>query len=58
MTPVMYRIEFENKPYLDPVKKFSVSRDGMLAALVTQNNQIIVYKVSEISFGFRMSFNF
>ena len=58
MTPVMYRIEFENKPYLDPVKKFSVSRDGMLAALVTQNNQIIMYKVSKICFDYRMSFYF
>lgn len=38
MTPMMYKIEFENKPYLDPVKKFSVSNDCMIAALVTQNN--------------------
>ena len=38
MTPNMYKIEFENKPYLDPVKKFSVSGDCMIAALVTENN--------------------
>ena len=45
-TPVMYKIEVEGKPYLDPVKKFAVSNDCMLAALVTNNNQILVYRVS------------
>ena len=45
MTPVMYRIEYEGKPYLEPVKKFAVSRDGMIAALVMHNNQILTYKV-------------
>lgn len=46
MTPNMYKIEFEGKPYLDAVKKFSVSGDCMIAALVTANNQILIYKVS------------
>jgi len=35
MTPIMYKIELEGKPYLDPVKKFAVSHDCVLAALVT-----------------------
>jgi hypothetical protein len=34
----MYKIEIEGKPYLDPVKKFAVSKDCVLAALVTNNN--------------------
>ena len=34
-TPTMYKIEIEGKPYLDPVKKFAVSSDMVLAALVT-----------------------
>jgi hypothetical protein len=38
MTPMMYKIEVEGKPYLDPVKKFAVSSDCMLAALVMHNN--------------------
>jgi hypothetical protein len=38
MTPTMYRIEFGGKPYLDPVKKFAVSRDCRIAALVMKNN--------------------
>jgi hypothetical protein len=52
MTPVMYRIEYDHKPYLDPVKKFSVSSDGMMAALVTNGNQILTYKVSNQQFIF------
>jgi len=31
----MYKIEVDGKPYLDPVKKFAVSHDCVLAALVT-----------------------
>jgi hypothetical protein len=46
MTPIMYKIEFENKPYLDPVKKFAVSSDCVYASLVMHNNQILIYKVS------------
>ena len=46
MTPIMYRIEIGGKPYLEPVKKFAVSRDLRIAALVTNNNQILVYNVS------------
>ena len=46
MTPLMYRIEVDGKPYLDPVKKFAVSSDCMLAALVMHNNQILIYRVS------------
>ena len=38
MTPVMYRIEVGGVPYTEPVKKFAVSRDGVLAALVTSSN--------------------
>jgi hypothetical protein len=48
MTPIMYRIEFGGKPYLEPVKKFAVSRDCRIAALVMKNNQILVYNVSFI----------
>lgn len=47
MTPIMYRIEYDGKPYLDPVKKFSVSRDCMMAALVMHNNQILTYRLFE-----------
>ena len=43
-TPVMYRIMIDDKPYLEQLKKFSVSGDGMLAALVMHTNQIIIYK--------------
>ena len=44
----MYRIELGTKPYLEPVKKFAVSRDLRIAALVTNSNQILVYNVSSI----------
>lgn len=43
----MYRIEVEGSAYLKPVKKFSVSHDCMLAALVMENNQILTFKVSD-----------
>ena len=46
MTPIMYKIEIEGKPYLDPVKKFAVSNDCVLAALVKHDNQILIYRVS------------
>lgn len=46
MTPLMYKIEIEGKPYLDPVKKFAVSNDCVLAALVKHDNQILIYRVS------------
>ena len=42
----MYKIMIDDKPYLEQLKKFSVSGDGMLAALVMHTNQIIIYKVS------------
>ena len=45
MTPVMYKIEVEGKPFLGQVKKFAVSRDCMLAAMVTDSNQILVYRI-------------
>jgi hypothetical protein len=48
MTPLMYRIELGAKPYLEPVKKFAVSRDLRITALVTNSNQILVYNVSSI----------
>lgn len=41
----MYRITVDDKPYTQPVKKFAVSRDGVLAALVTATNQVLVYKI-------------
>ncbi len=44
----MYRIEVEGSAYLKPVKKFSVSHDCMIAALVMENNQILTFKVSYI----------
>jgi hypothetical protein len=34
----MYRIEIDGKPYLQPVKKFAVSKDLYMAALVTNTN--------------------
>ena len=37
-TPVMYTIKIDDKHYLDQVKKFAVSSDGMLAALVMHTN--------------------
>ena len=46
----MYRIEVEGSAYLKPVKKFSVSHDCMLAALVMENNQILTFKVSYFYF--------
>lgn len=45
MTPAMFKIEVEGKPYMDPVKKFTVSKDSVMAALVTNANQILVYKI-------------
>jgi hypothetical protein len=38
MTPAMFKIEIEGKPYMDPVKKFTVSKDCVMAALVTNQN--------------------
>jgi len=58
MTPVMYRIEVGGVAYTDAVKKFAVSRDGVLAALVTSSNQILVYKVRRIRKKFIASFYF
>jgi len=46
----MYRIEVEGSAYLKPVKKFSVSHDCMIAALVMENNQILTFKVSYFYF--------
>jgi len=46
----MYRIEVEGSAYLKPVKKFSVSHDCMIAALVMENNQILTFKVSNLNF--------
>ena len=43
MMPHMYKIEVDGKPYLDPIKKFAVSRDCVLAALVLHNNNILIY---------------
>jgi hypothetical protein len=53
----MYRIEVEGSAYLKPVKKFSVSHDCMIAALVMENNQILTFKVSYfLSFYFFLDF--
>jgi len=46
----MYRIEVEGSAYLKPVKKFFVSHDCMIAALVMENNQILTFKVSNFLF--------
>ena len=46
MTPIMYRVEIGGKSYLEPVKKFAVSRDLRVAAFEPNNNQILVYNVS------------
>lgn len=45
LTPVMFKIEVNGIPYVKGVKKFSVSKDLMWAALVTQDNSILVYKL-------------
>jgi hypothetical protein len=44
-TPVMYKIMIDDKHYLEQVKKFAVSGDGMLAGIVMHTNQIIIYKI-------------
>jgi len=45
----MFSIEVNNKPYLDPVKKFAVSKDCVMAAIVLNDNQIVVYKIMDRS---------
>ena len=45
--PMMYKIEIEGKPYTENVKKFAVSKDLVLAALVTETNQILVYRLMD-----------
>ena len=45
MTPIMYKIEVDGQNYLDDIKKFSVSKDLMMAALVKSDNTILVYKL-------------
>ena len=52
MTPIMYKIELEGKPYLDPIKKFTVSKDCVFACLVTGQNQILICRVSIFIFDF------
>jgi hypothetical protein len=47
MTPIMYRIEEDGTNYLENIKKFSVSKDLMFAALVKHDNTILVYKLLE-----------
>ncbi len=47
MAPAMYKIEVDGKPYLDPIKKFAVSRDCVFAALVLNNNNILIYQLIE-----------
>lgn len=44
--PAMFKLEIEGVPYLEPVKKFAVSKDLWMAALVTSNNQIMICRVS------------
>lgn len=44
-TPNMFKIEMDGKPYLEPIKKFAVSRDCGLAALVCHDNQILIYRI-------------
>jgi len=46
MTPIMYKIEVDGKPYMDPVKKFTVSKDCVFAGLVTSSNTILICRVS------------
>ncbi len=45
MVPYMYKIEYEGKNYLDQVKKFAVSKDCMITALVMHNNKIMIHKL-------------
>jgi hypothetical protein len=41
MIPILYN----GKPYMEPIKAFRVSKDGALAGLVMQNNEILIYRV-------------
>lgn len=45
--PISYRIQIDGKDYLGQLQKFAVSRDLVLAALVTHDSKIYVYKVLE-----------
>mmetsp|Transcript_8897 Transcript_8897/g.6644 ORF Transcript_8897/g.6644 Transcript_8897/m.6644 type:complete len:119 (+) Transcript_8897:444-800(+) len=40
MIPVLYN----NKPYLEEIKAFRVSRDGIMAACVLKSNEILIYR--------------
>ena len=51
MTPVMYKIKVNGINYMEAIKKFSVSKDLMWAALVTQDNSILVYKLIDNNQG-------
>ena len=42
----MFRMYYEKKPYADEVKLFQVSPDLVMAALVINNNQILIMNVS------------
>ena len=44
--PKMYKILIDGKPYLGNVKKFEFSKDLAFAALVTQDNRVIVYSLT------------
>jgi hypothetical protein len=45
MVPVMYKIEVDGKPLLDQILRVAVSRDCMLAAIVTAKNEIYLYRL-------------
>ena len=49
--PIMYKIEST-----DPIKKFTVSKDMLFACMVTGNNQIFLYQVSN-TFIFNLLFS-
>mmetsp|Transcript_14535 Transcript_14535/g.14145 ORF Transcript_14535/g.14145 Transcript_14535/m.14145 type:complete len:97 (-) Transcript_14535:325-615(-) len=42
--PRMIPIMINNKPFLDDIKAFRVSQDGVMAALVMKNNEILIYR--------------
>ena len=43
----MFKIEVDGQNYVQPIRKFSVSKDLMYAALVKHDDTILVYKLLE-----------
>jgi len=43
----MFKIEVDGQNYVQPIRKFSVSKDLMYSALVKHDDTILVYKLLE-----------